>query len=131
MLKFVFCCFIFGFKFIQFKMCSNQSFKELVVVSFSQCWKTNFSQNVYITSKHWSSFHSEFLVLFEFLKEKRRINMNSLLSNTVKFKDSNMRLNYGLVVTTRIFEGIKLDDIDIISILFNSGKSLVRNLINI
>ena len=57
--------------------------------------------------------------------------MNSLLSNTVKFKDSNMRLNYGLVVTTRIFEGIKLDDIDIISILFSSGKSLVRNLINI
>ena len=57
--------------------------------------------------------------------------MNSLLSNTVKFKDSNMRLNYGLAVTTRIFEAIKLDDIDIISILFSSGKSLARNLINI
>ena len=57
--------------------------------------------------------------------------MNSLLSNTVKLKDSNMRLNYGLAVTTRIFEAIKLDDIDIISILFSSEKSLARNLINI
>ena len=57
--------------------------------------------------------------------------MNFLLSNTVKLKDSNMRLNYGLAVTTRIFEAIKLDDIDIISILFSSGKSLARNLINI
>ena len=57
--------------------------------------------------------------------------MNSLLSNKVKLKDSNMRLNYSLAVTTRIFEGIKLDDIDIISVLFSFGKSLSRNLINI
>ena len=49
--------------------------------------------------------------------------MNSLLSNTVKTKDRNARLNYGLAVTTRIFEEIKLEDIEIISIVFSSRKN--------
>ena len=48
--------------------------------------------------------------------------MNSLLSNTVKIKDTNTRLSYGLAVTTRIFEDIKLEDIEIMSIVFSSRK---------
>ena len=75
-----------------------------------------------MTSKHWSSFDSELSVLFEFLKEKRGINMKSPPSNTVKIRDTNTRLNYGLAVTTRIFEDIKLEDIEIMSIVFSSRK---------
>ena len=49
--------------------------------------------------------------------------MKSPPSNTVKIKDTNTRLNYGLAVTTRIFEDIKLEDIEIISIVFSSRKN--------
>ena len=49
--------------------------------------------------------------------------MNSLLSNTVKIKDANTRLNYGLAVTTRIFEDIKLENKKIIYIVFSSRKN--------
>ena len=49
--------------------------------------------------------------------------MNSPPSNTVKIKDANTRLDYGLAVTTRTFENIKLEDIEIISIAFSSRKN--------
>ena len=49
--------------------------------------------------------------------------MNSLLSNVVRIKDTNTRLNYGLAITTRIFEDIKLEDTEIISIVFTSRKN--------